>query len=202
MFSPAIERALAAAIAAHQGQVRKGVDATPYVVHPLHVALILARWGVDDDVIVAGLLHDTVEDCPAWTAARVEHEFGAHVAGLVAQLTEDKSKSWDERKRFGIDHVPHMSPQAATVKAADKLHNLQTLVSELRSNPDATQVWARFRGGRERTLSMSSELVEALCKRVEPKVARALRATLKTLLDADAATFVARPTPKPSASVR
>jgi (p)ppGpp synthase/HD superfamily hydrolase len=203
MFSPVIERALAAAIAAHHGQVRKGIEATPYVVHPLHVALILARWGMDDDVIVAGLLHDTVEDrADRWTPARVEQEYGAHVAGLVAQLTEDKSKSWEERKRFGIDHVPHMSPQAATVKAADKLHNLQTLVIQLRSNPDATEVWAGFRGGRERTLSMSSELVEALCKRVEPKVARALRAALKTLLDADAATFVARPLPRPSAPVR
>lgn len=202
MFSPAIERALVAAIAAHQGQMRKSAQATPYVVHPLHVALMLARWGVDDDVIVAGLLHDTVEDCAEWTQERVESEFGAHVAGIVAQLTEDKSKSWDERKRAAIDHVPHMSPQAATVKAADKLHNLQALVVELRSAPDVTVVWKRFRGGREKTLSMSSELVEALCRRVEPKVARSLRAALKTLLDADAATFVANAGTKLSTTAR
>ena len=203
MFSPLIERALLAAIAAHQGQVRKSAQAIPYVVHPLHVALILARWGVDDDVIVAGLLHDVVEDCPTvWSPERVSLEFGAHVAGVVAQLTEDKSKTWDERKRWGIDHVPHMSPQAATVKAADQLHNLQTLTAELRSTPDSAAVWARFRGGREKTLQMSSELVEALCTRVEAKVARQLRAALKALLDADAATFLAKPPAKASAAAR
>jgi hypothetical protein len=80
-----------------------------------------------------------------------------------------------------------MSPQAATVKAADKLHNLQALAAELRDSREPAALWARFRGGRERTLALSSELVDALCTRVEPKVARALRAALKALVDADAA---------------
>lgn len=193
MFSQAVEQALRVAIDAHAGQMRKGADQTPYVVHPLHVALILARWGQDDDVLVAGLLHDVVEDAPAWTLARVEERFGHHVAKLVDELTEDKSKNWDERKRAGITHVPHISPQAATIKAADKLHNLQSLVFELRTQP-ADEVWARFRGGREKTLAMSAELVEALSKRIEPRIAKSLRAALKSVLDADAASQVAAAT--------
>lgn len=190
MFSQAVELALRVAIDAHAGQSRKNADPTPYVVHPLHVALILARWGQDDDMIVAGLLHDVVEDSPAWPLTRIEEQFGHHVAKLVAELTEDKSRPWDERKRAGIDHVARMSPFAATVKAADKLHNLQTLVFELRTQP-ADEVWARFRGGRERTLTMSTELVEALAHRIEPRVAKSLRAALKSVLDADAANQVA-----------
>jgi (p)ppGpp synthase/HD superfamily hydrolase len=181
MFSHAVERALRVAIDAHAGQLRKSAEQTPYVVHPLHVALILARWGQDDDVIVAGLLH--------WPLPRIEAEFGHHVAKLVAELTEDKSKSWDERKRYAIDHVPRISPFAATIKAADKLHNLQSLVFELRGAP-ADEVWARFRGGREKTLAMSAELVEALSKRIEPRVAKSLRAALKAVLDADAVSQV------------
>ncbi len=186
MFSHAVEQALRVAIEAHSGQMRRALEPTPYVVHPLHVALILARWGMDDDVLVAGLLHDVAEDAPDWPLARIEAQFGHHVAKLVADLTEDKTKSWDERKRAGVDKVAHMSPLAATIKAADKLHNLQSLVFELRAQP-ADEVWSRFRGGRERTLAMSTELVEALAKRVEPRVAKALRAALRSVIDADAA---------------
>lgn len=186
MFSPAIERALQASLAAHQGQLRRSSSAIPYVVHPLHVALMLARWGVEDDVIVAGLLHDVAEDSAEWSIARISVEFGPHVAQIVGQLTEDKSKGWEERKRAGIAHVPHMSPQAATVKAADKLHNLSSLSAELRAADEPTAVWARFRGGRERTLELSGELVEVLCTRIEPKIARALRAALESLRQADA----------------
>jgi (p)ppGpp synthase/HD superfamily hydrolase len=192
MFSTSIERALRAAIEAHDGQIRKGLTPAPYIVHPLHVALMLARWSQDESVILAGLLHDTVEDSPTWTLERVAEQFGSHVAGIVGELTEDKSRSWEERKRAGIDRVPHLSPQAATVKACDVIHNLTTLLSELRAHPaQAHSIWAGFKGGRERTLEMSAELVEALSQRVEPKVARTLRHALQALVDQETETRIA-----------
>ena len=188
MFSTSIERALSAAIEAHDGQVRKGRTPAPYIVHPLHVALMLARWNQDESVILAGLMHDVVEDCEEWTVERMADEFGAHVAGIVDELTEDKACSWEERKRAGIDKVPHLSPQAATVKACDVIHNLATLLAELRAHPEqASETWAGFKGGRERTLELASELVEALCQRVEPKVARALRNAHQALVDHESA---------------
>ena len=183
MFSDRIERALLASLAAHDGQWRKGSAGVPYAVHPLHVALVLARWGLDEDVIVAGLLHDVVEDSPDWTLPRVSGEFGPHVAGIVGELSEDKRRSWEERKRDGVSRVAGMSPEAASVKAADKLHNLATLTLELERCADPDAIWARFNGGREQTLAMSGELVEALAQRVEPKIARALRAALQALVD-------------------
>ena len=183
MFSERIEKALAASLAAHEGQLRKGGSAVPYGVHPAHVAILLTRWGLDDDVIAAGLLHDVVEDSPDWTQARIEAEFGAHVSSIVEQLTEDKARSWDERKQWAIDHVPRMSPEAASVKAADKLHNLQTLTAQLRDCSDPDQVWAHFTGGRERTLEMSDKLVDVLERRVDPKIARALRGAMNALLE-------------------
>lgn len=183
MYSSIIERALHVAIAAHEGQNRKGDGASPYVTHPMHVALMLARFGLDDDVIAAGLLHDVVEDCPAWATERVQAEFGAHVAGIVAQLTEDKTRSWEERKQAAIAKVPHMSPEAASVKACDKLHNLHSLVNQLRAAEDPELVWAKFKGGRERTLAMSRDLVEALSQRVDARIAKALRAALRSLFE-------------------
>ena len=183
MYSGIVERALHAAIAAHEGQSRKGDSSSPYITHPLHVALMLARFGLDDDVIAAGLLHDVVEDCPSWTFERVQAEFGPHVSGIVAQLTEDKTRSWAERKQTAIDKVPHMSPEAASVKACDKLHNLHSLVNQLRAAPDTEAVWARFNGGRDRTLQSSHDLVEALAQRVDARIAKALRAALRSLYE-------------------
>jgi (p)ppGpp synthase/HD superfamily hydrolase len=183
MFSHDVERALRVAVSAHDGQLRKSLEPVPYATHPFHVALILSRLGFDATVIQAGLLHDVVEDCEGWTHERVEREFGSEVRAIVAELTEDKSKSWEERKRTGIEHVARMSPPALAVKAADKLHNLQCLVADLRSTDDHARVWKQFKGGCDRTLSMSASLVAALEPRVDPRLARALRATLQELTE-------------------
>ena len=173
MFSAALERALGVALAAHEGQFRKGSD-TPYVVHPIHVALLLARFGAEDEVLQAGVLHDVVEDCEGWTIERMREEFGARVASIVDELTEDKSRTWEERKQAAIDHAPSMSREAAAVKACDKLHNLESLLAQLEQARDPEQVWRRFRGGRDKTLVKDKELVAALRPRVEPELAEAL----------------------------
>jgi len=182
MFSQAVERALRTAIAAHEGQLRKGLEPVPYVTHSFHVALILARSGLDEVVIQAGLLHDVVEDCEGWSLERVEVEFGAEVRSIVAELTEDKTQTWDERKQDGIDKIASMSAPALSIKAADKLHNLATLAAELRTAADPNEVWKRFTGGRERTLEMSARLVAELEPRVQPELARGLRQALRELL--------------------
>jgi (p)ppGpp synthase/HD superfamily hydrolase len=163
-FSPGIERALRAACEAHADQRRKD-GCTPYFLHPVHVALILARWGADDLTLQAAILHDVVEDCAEWTGDRLREEFGAPVADIVAEVTEDKSiESWAERKRLAVEHVATMSEAALLVKAADKLHNMQSLADFLRGRPE--DAWSAFNGGREGTLRIARELVEALVARL------------------------------------
>lgn len=184
MHSLAVERALGIALEAHAGQYRKGGGA-PYAIHPLHVAILLARWGLDEELIVAGLLHDVVEDCEGWTQERIEAEFGPHVAAIVAELTEDKTRSWEERKAAGIAKVAGMSPQAASVKAADQIHNLHSLGAELRRSDSPAAVWAGFHGGREGTLRVAREMVRALSGRVDPRLARGLRRALREVEEAD-----------------
>lgn len=181
MFSPGIERALEVAIAAHAGQTRKNSEGVPYFVHPVHVAMMLARLGLDEVSIQAGVLHDVVEDCEDWTIERIGEVFGSEVRSVVDDLSEDKSKSWAERKRWAVDHVPEMSERAVTVKAADKLHNLSCLLRDLEASPDPDEIWSHFKGGREQTLRMSGELVEALATRAEPRLARALREVMRSL---------------------
>lgn len=183
MYSELVERALRTAHAAHAGQRRKCASDVPYVTHPMHVALVLARLGVEEHVVAAGILHDVVEDCDGWDHARLEREFGGEVAAIVRELTEDKSRVWEQRKQQGIAKARTLSAAAATVKAADKLHNLRTLIAELRSGEPAELVWARFRGGRERTIALSAELVEALAERVAPDLGGALRAAMRELAE-------------------
>jgi (p)ppGpp synthase/HD superfamily hydrolase len=167
-FSARIERAINACITAHHGQRRKGDATLHYAVHPIHMALILARVGVGDTVIEGALLHDTVEDCEEWTLERVRREFGEDVAEVVEHLTEEKRGAdgaalpWETRKRAAIEAVRGMSWEAATVKAADKLHNMNSLAEQLEAADDPAEVWAGFKGGSEGTMRVAREVLAAL----------------------------------------
>jgi (p)ppGpp synthase/HD superfamily hydrolase len=180
MFEPRIEQALRVALEAHGGQLRRAGE-LPYVVHPLHVALLLERLGADAATVQAGLLHDVVEDCPAWTLDRLRVDFGDDVASIVAELTEDKALPWAERKRLAIEGVACLSPGAVLVKGCDKLHNLGSLVAALRDAADRDALWERFRGGRAGTLATARALVEALSLRLVDPLAGALRQSLGEL---------------------
>jgi myo-inositol-1(or 4)-monophosphatase len=196
VYSPAIEKALRVAVEAHGGQDRKGTESCPYSVHPVHVALMLARLGMDDEVIQAALLHDVLEDCEGWSVERMTAEFGARVTKIVTELTEDKSRSWDERKRHGIEHMAHVSADAAAVKAVDQLHNLESLRDSLNVAADPDRVWSRFTGGRERTVRMWGELVTATEKRVSPALGRALRKSYEALRELVESQTAATPSAK------
>lgn len=161
LFSPGVEAALRAALGAHEGQTRKG-DSTPYITHPFHVALLLARSGADDVTIQAGLLHDVVEDCDGWTPERVAAEFGAEVAGVVAEVTERKGESWETRKGEALAAVEGMSLRALVVKCADKLHNMRSLTARLEAAPSPEDAWRPFSRGPGQTIGEARKLVAAL----------------------------------------
>lgn len=184
MFSADVERAIRTAIEAHDGQVRKGTERVPYATHPVHVALMLVRLGANTVAVQAGLLHDVVEDCDDWTYERIAEEFGEPVAEVVAELTEDKSMSWAERKQDAIDHAPDLSEEAILVKACDKLHNLRSLARDLEAAEDVEMVWRHFRGGKERTLETARDLIEALSPRVPDGLEADLRDALARLFAA------------------
>jgi len=172
MFDPGIERAIRTATVAHAGQTRKGSD-LPYITHPVHVALILVRTGASSATVQAGILHDVVEDCEDWTLERLESEFGAEVTAIVAELTEDKSKTWEERKLAAVEKVATMSAEGALVKAVDQLHNLKALEESLGSTSDPDEIWGRFNGGRDATIEMAMRLLDALTGRVDPRITEA-----------------------------
>jgi GTP diphosphokinase / guanosine-3',5'-bis(diphosphate) 3'-diphosphatase len=113
----------------HRTQKRKGADGEPYINHPLEVANLLANVGkVEDyDVLIAALLHDTVEDTET-TAEKIAELFGAKVSGLVMEVTDDKSLPKAERKQLQIEHAPHLSHGAKLIKLGDKINNITDIM--------------------------------------------------------------------------
>jgi len=112
----------------HKTQRRKDPEATPYINHPVGVAHSIANEGKVDDINVlkAALLHDTVEDTDT-TIEEVAEVFGSVVAGIVAEVTDDKDLPAAERKRLQVVNAPKKSKEAKLVKLADKLYNLRDL---------------------------------------------------------------------------
>ena len=140
-----IEEAIEVAAEAHHGQYRKGTR-TPYITHPYAVGLILMEAGCAEVVIIAGILHDTVEDTDL-TLDFIQERFGDAVASIVDGCSENKALRWRARKTEKIEALKTASPEVCTVTCADKLHNLRTIISEYDDIGDS--VWDRFHGGVE-----------------------------------------------------
>ena len=113
----------------HHGQTRKGANAEPYIVHPLGVASFLTTIGkVEDyDILIAAILHDTLEDTET-TPEEITELFGETVCGYVLEVTDDKLLPKATRKLKQIEHAPHLSIGAKHVKLADKISNITDIV--------------------------------------------------------------------------
>jgi guanosine-3',5'-bis(diphosphate) 3'-pyrophosphohydrolase len=129
-LSDKLLEALEFASLAHHGQRRRGGEKVPYISHPAAVGMILLRGGFSEDVIIAGILHDVVEDT-RFTAGDIEKKFGSRVRKLVEDVSEDKSLPWRQRKQAYLDHLHVASPDALAISAADFLANTLSLKQNL-----------------------------------------------------------------------
>lgn len=122
--------AIAFAADKHRNQRRKDAAASPYINHPIALANVLVNEaGIDDErVLIAAILHDTVEDTET-TAQELVRHFGQEIADIVLEVTDDKSLLKAERKQQQIDHAPTISRRAKLVKLADKICNLRDLAN-------------------------------------------------------------------------
>jgi (p)ppGpp synthase/HD superfamily hydrolase len=121
-------RALSFAAYKHRDQRRKGSNKAPYINHPIDVACLIATDGGISDlgVLEAAILHDTIEDADT-TAAEIEEEFGADVALLVVEMTDDMSLASAERKARQIERAARLSTRAKYIKLADKIANVRDI---------------------------------------------------------------------------
>lgn len=134
MYSYQIEKAIRAAGVLHKDQVRKGRIPYPYVTHPFSVACIIADYTDNEHIIIAGLLHDTVEDA-GYTFAELEEDFGEIVCSIVRDVTVRRDerhaeKTWKEQHAGYVAQLKRAREEALIVSAADKIHNMRSTIEE------------------------------------------------------------------------
>lgn len=151
-----IERAVALAVRAHDGQMRKDAP-MPYIVHPIEVGLILSRYGFSDIVIAAGIVHDVVEDTVV-TADELRRGLGDEVADIVAPVTHDDTLPWDEKKKAYIEAVRVAGDEAKAVSLADKIANAYSLIAA--HEIQGVAIWKHFNAGREKKLWFERAMLE------------------------------------------
>ena len=125
---------------AHDGQRRKS-DNVDMIFHPFTVGMILQKAGLSEDTVIAGVLHDVVEDTK-YTLDDIENLFGKHVRDIVDEVTENKSLEWKQRKIEAIEKVRTASYEGKMVECVDKINNLETLYDLLEEKGE--EVWKSF----------------------------------------------------------
>lgn len=165
VFTSLIHKSIDFAIQVHLTQKRKGKD-IPYITHTLTVGLILARVTKDENIIAAGILHDTIEDCEPYgsvTKKLIAKEFNDEIAQMVDDLTEqDKTLPWMERKIAALNHVKDMGHNSLLVKSADVLHNLAELNVDIAKLGD--KGFESFNASKEDTIKRYAKLIPEIKK--------------------------------------
>lgn len=153
-----IDKAFLFALKAHENQFRK--NGVPYICHPFYVSMVLAKNGASDDLICAGLLHDTVEDTST-SYEDLKANFNDTIADIVSFDSEDKRLSWEKRKQMIIDSLRDTDNRDYQMLiCADKLSNISDIEKDLEKDGDV--VWSRFHRGKDLQAKFYKDLVEVL----------------------------------------
>lgn len=179
------ERALIFATRKHDGQTRKKTT-VPYISHLLMVAGMVLQAGGDEDLAIAALLHDVVEDCGGMPMLKeIRQKFGKRVAHVVEGCTdsfETPKRPWRERKEDYLQHLRTADAEVRLVSAADKLHNAREILGDFRESGNA--VWERFAGKRDGTLWYYRALVREFKRRRPNRLVQDLERTVRELVAA------------------
>lgn len=152
MISSKITEAILFAYDAHKDQKRN--DGKPFIIHPLSVGYILSSLECSEEVIIAGILHDVIEDT-IFTAKNIEEKFGKRVTALVLEVTQDATISdWSMRKKAYRDHLSRASMDACLISLADLLDNRRSILDALKEGID---IWKTFGGNEKQVMEDSYE---------------------------------------------
>jgi (p)ppGpp synthase/HD superfamily hydrolase len=162
-YSDRINHALAFAAKHHDQQVRKGTR-LPYLTHPANVAIILTRYGCDEITVVAGILHDVIEDCVTkdytreMLEQRIASKFGTEVLDTVLAVThrthddDGEELSPEEVRESYLERLKDADDRARWVCAADKIHNASSMLADIARTIEPDRIWSRFKAGKEGTV--------------------------------------------------
>lgn len=147
-----LQKAIDTAALLHKDHTRIGIKKIPYITHLIHVLAILDNHNANEDTLIAGLLHDTIEDIPEYTGDILEQDFGKNVREIVESLTEirvfDNSLSprerWIAAKKSYLEKFSESSYEAHMISAADKIHNMNCIIEGYANNDESLML--RFEG--------------------------------------------------------
>jgi (p)ppGpp synthase/HD superfamily hydrolase len=173
-----IQKAINIASKLHNEQSRKGDESLPYISHPFSVAWILAGYTSDESILIAALLHDILEDVPGYYYEDLKRDLGEEVAGIVREASEDKDPNlinddkatWQYRKSKYLEGMEHYSEKALMVCAADKIHNLQSMIAAYREQGDA--LWEKFNAPAEKKRWFHGEILKVLKRRLKSGIVK------------------------------
>src|SRR5450755_2551991 len=181
-LGPRLQRAFRYAAEKHDGQTRKQT-AVPYLSHLMAVASLVLEAGGDEDIAIAALLHDVVEDCGGMPRlGEILREFGPRVAKIVEGCTDsfgEPKAEWTERKKDYLLAVKHADADTRLVSASDKLHNVRTILADYRQHGE--KIWERFTGKKEGTLWYYRALADEYRRRNPNRNTRELEIAITAL---------------------
>ncbi len=178
MYSSKIKKALAAAIECHKDQKRKGEDNIPYVTHPIAVAIEMSRFTGVENLICAGILHDTLEDTE-YTAEQMEKDFGEEVLTLVQMVSEDKSiQDYETRKQKAIEKASQHEV-GLLIKSIDAMVNMTDLRDAISEQGDKT--WDKFKGTPKQRIGYFKKILELAHPHMPSKMVMDYTSNLKDL---------------------
>jgi (p)ppGpp synthase/HD superfamily hydrolase len=181
-LGPRLQRAFRYAAEKHAGQTRKQT-AVPYLSHLMAVASLVLEAGGDEDMAIAALLHDVVEDCGGMPRLReIRKKFGSRVAKIVDGCTDtfvEPKPEWVERKKSYLSRLKDADAETRLVSACDKLHNVRTILADYRQHGEA--IWARFSGKKEGTLWYYRALSDEYQRRNPNHITRELKIAIADL---------------------
>lgn len=175
-----IHAALVKASVLHRMQNRKW-DWVPYIVHPFSVAWILTFYIDDEDIIVAGLLHDTLEDAKDYQFDDLEEEFWSQVAQYVKEVSEEQNESWKTRKQNYLKALETASFGWMMICCADKIHNLNSFYIEYQKHWD--DLWTHFNSSKEEMIWFYSESYRILKAKLDNEIIIELEKSLSRLMN-------------------
>lgn len=173
-----VHEAIIFAESVHRGQRRKGSESA-YIVHPLEVFQILTTMSANDDLLIAGLLHDAIEDASV-SLCEISRRFGERAAYLVSCHTEDKSKAWRERKENTVKELYTAERDVRLLIMADKVANLRSMLYDFTLIGDI--LWQRFNAGKDCQAKLSFDFLTALRNMENDKYARHVYDEMKSLI--------------------
>lgn len=154
-----IDYAIYFATRAHNGQKRKSDKNVDMIFHPYTVAMMIQRAGGSDEAVIAGLLHDVVEDTP-YNLDDIKNEFGDKIASVVSEVSEKKELEWEERKQEAMDRIKTASIDGKLVECADKISNLETMYNLYEEIGD--EIWNSFKRPKDKQKWYYTEMYKAV----------------------------------------